>query len=68
MKLNRIRVVLAEKDKTNKWLSDKVGKSQVTVSRWCSNDHQPSLQDLQIIAEALDVDIKDLINSTKKDV
>lgn len=67
MKLNRIRVVLAEKDKTNKWLSEKVGKSQVTVSRWCSNDHQPSLQDLKIIAEALDVDIKDLINSTKQD-
>lgn len=65
MKLNRIKVALAEKDKTNKWLSEKVGKSQVTVSRWCSNEHQPSLQDLWIIAEALDIDVRELIYSNK---
>lgn len=66
MKLNRIKIVLAEHDKTNKWLAEQVGKGQVTVSRWCSNSHQPSLQDLQVIAQALDIDIRELINSTKE--
>lgn len=66
MKLNRIKIVLAEHDKTNKWLAEQVGKSQVTVSRWCSNSHQPSLQNLAVIAEALDIDIKILIHSTKE--
>ena len=66
MKLNRIKVVLAEHDKTNKWLAEQVGKSQVTISRWCSNSHQPSLQDLAMIAEVLDIDIKNLMHSTKE--
>ncbi len=63
--INRIRVVLAEKDRTNKWLSEKVGKNRTTVSRWCTNDMQPSLETLVEIAEALDVDIRDLLVSTK---
>lgn len=63
--INRIRVVLAEKDRTNKWLSEKVDKNRTTVSRWCTNDMQPSLETLVEIAEALDVDIRELLNSTK---
>ncbi len=63
--LNRIRVVLAEKDRTNKWLAEKTGKNRTTVSRWCTNDMQPSLESLSRIAEALDVDIRDLIVKTK---
>ncbi|MGV7106473.1 helix-turn-helix transcriptional regulator [Flavobacterium sp. U410] len=63
--INRIRVVLAEKDRTNKWLSEKVDKNRTTVSRWCTNDMQPSLETLVDIAEALDVDIRELLNPTK---
>ncbi|MBI1222891.1 MAG: helix-turn-helix domain-containing protein [Bacteroidetes bacterium] len=63
--INRIRVVLAEQDRTNKWLSEKVDKNRTTVSRWCTNDMQPSLETLLEIAEALDVDIRELLISTK---
>ena len=63
--INRIRVVLAEKDRTNKWLSEKVGKNRTTVSRWCTNDMQPSLETLVEIAEALGVDVRELLISTK---
>jgi putative transcriptional regulator len=64
--INRIRVVLAEKGLTNKWLAEKMGKNQTTISRWCSNDMQPSLDTLMEIASALSVDVKDLLNSTLK--
>ncbi len=63
--INRIRVVLAEKDRTNKWLSEKVRKNRTTVSRWCTNDMQPSLETLVEIAEVLDVDVRELLISTK---
>ncbi len=63
--INRIRVVLAEQDRTNKWLAERVGKSRTTVSRWCTNDMQPSLETLREIAEALGADIRELLISTK---
>lgn len=63
--INRIRVVLAEQDRTNKWLAEKVDKSRTTVSRWCTNEMQPSLETLREIAEALGVDIRSLLISTK---
>lgn len=63
---NRIRVVLAEQDRTNKWLAEKVGKNRTTVSRWCTNDMQPSIETLAEIAEILDVDIRELLLPTKK--
>ena len=62
--INRIRVVLAEQDRTNKWLAEKVGKSRTTVSRWCTNEMQPSLETLREIAEALGVDIRELLIPT----
>lgn len=62
--INRIRVVLAEQDRTNKWLAERVGKSRTTVSRWCTNDMQPSLETLREIAEALGVDIRELLVPT----
>lgn len=62
--INRIRVVLAEQDRTNKWLAERVGKSRTTVSRWCTNDMQPSLETLRDIAEALGVDIRELLVPT----
>lgn len=66
MKINRLKVVLAEKEKTNKWLAEQLNKSEVTVSRWVTNEIQPSMETLLEIAKVLDVDIKDLINSSKK--
>lgn len=63
--INRIRVVLAEQDRTNKWLSERVNKNRTTVSRWCTNDMQPSLETLVEIADALNVDIRELLVPTK---
>ena len=65
MKINRLKVILAEKDKTNKWLAEKLGKSEVTISRWCTNEVQPSLDTLTEIAQLLKIDIKELLNSTR---
>lgn len=65
MKINRLKVILAEKEKTNKWLAEKLGKSEVTISRWCTNEVQPSLDTLKEIAQLLKIDIKELLNSTK---
>ena len=66
--LNRIKVVLAEQKKTGKWLSEQLGVNVATTSRWCSNVTQPDLQTLDKIAKLLDVDVKDLLNSTEKKV
>ena len=63
--INRLKVVLAEKKRTNKWLSEQVGKDPATVSKWCTNTMQPNLQTLVAIAKALDVDVKDLLWSIK---
>lgn len=64
--INRIRVVLAEKERTNVWLAEKLEVNPVTVSKWCTNTNQPLLETLVEIAKALDVDILELLNSTKK--
>ena len=64
--LNRIKVVLVEKGKTGKWLAEQLGKSNCSVSKWCSNSIQPDLLTLDKIAKLLDVDVKDLLNSTEK--
>ncbi|MCF0121823.1 MAG: helix-turn-helix transcriptional regulator [Lachnospiraceae bacterium] len=60
---NRIKVVLAEKRKSNKWLAEQTGKTEMTVSRWTRNKMQPSIEQLFIISRVLGVDSKDLINS-----
>lgn len=65
--LNRLKVVLAEKKRTNKWLAQQLGKDPATVSKWCTNTAQPGLETLREIANLLDIDIKDLLNSTKDD-
>lgn len=64
--LNRIKVVLVEKKRTGKWLAGELGKSSCTVSKWCSNIAQPDLRTLDQIAKLLEVDVKDLLNSTEK--
>ena len=64
-RINRIKVVLAEKNRTGKWLAEQLQKNEATVSRWRSNTSQPSLEVLTRIAEILNMDRKDLINSSK---
>ena len=63
-KINRIKVVLVEQGKTGKWLSEQVGKNEATVSRWCYNRMQPSLDMLVKIASLLNVDPRSLINGS----
>ena len=63
--INRLKVVLAEKKRANKWLAEQLGKDQATVSKWCTNASQPSLEMLLKIAETLEVDMKDLLWSLK---
>lgn len=62
--INRIKVVLVEKKKTNKWLADQIGKDQATVSKWCTNTTQPTLETLIEIAKILEVDIRELLVPT----
>ena len=64
--LNRLKVVLGEKKRTSKWLAEELGKNVATVSKWCTNTIQPDLPTLNRIAELLDVDIKELINSNRE--
>lgn len=59
--INRIKVVLVEKQRTSKWLAEQLGKSENTVSKWCSNKVQPSLESLVEIARILDIDIRELL-------
>jgi transcriptional regulator with XRE-family HTH domain len=63
--INRIKVVLAEKKRTNRWLAEELGKDPATVSKWCTNSSQPDLSTLKKAAKLLDVDVKDLLWSTK---
>jgi transcriptional regulator with XRE-family HTH domain len=60
-KYNRIKSVLAEQEKTSIWLAEQIGKDKSTVSRWCTNDMQPSIETLFIIAKTLNVSPKDLL-------
>ena len=62
--LNRLKAALAEQGKTNRWLSEQLGKSDNTVSRWCANKVQPSIIQLNEIARVLEIDVRTLINPT----
>ena len=59
--LNRLKLVLVEKKKTGKWLAEQLGKDTTTVSKWCTNTSQPSLETRVEIAKILDVDINELV-------
>ena len=59
--LNRFKVVLAEKKKTNKWLASQLGKDPATITKWCTNSAQPNLENLVEIAKCLEVTVNDLI-------
>ena len=63
--INRLKVVLVEQKKTGKWLAEQLGKDPSTVSKWCSNKMQPSLEILIQIAGLLDIDVREIIVNTK---
>ena len=63
--VNRIKVVLVEKKRTSKWLSEQLRKDPATISKWCTNTSQPDLVTLTKVAASLDVDVRQLINKTK---
>ena len=65
-KYNRIKIVLTEQDRSSKWLAEKIEKDKSTVSRWCTNDMQPSIETLFQISEILNVSVKELINENAK--
>ena len=64
--INRIKIALAERNKTNRWLAEKTGKSDITISRWVQNKTQPSLVQLVEIAKVLEISPKDLINDIRQ--
>ena len=63
--INRLKLVLVEKKRTAKWLAEELQKAPTTVSKWCTNTSQPSLETLLEIAELLEVDVKELLHSSK---
>ena len=63
--MNRLKVVLAETKRTNRWLAEQLGKDEATVSKWCTNTSQPSLETLFQIAECLGVSVQELIRKEK---
>ena len=63
--INRLKLVLVEKKRTAKWLAEELQKAPATVSKWCTNTSQPSLETLLEIAKLLEVDVKDLMHSSK---
>lgn len=65
IQINRIKTVLSDSGRTNKWLAEKLGKNQTTVSRWCTNESQPPLETLYQISILLKTDIRELLNKTK---
>ncbi len=62
---NRIKIVLAEKEKSAKWLAEQLDKDKSTVSRWCTNDMQPSIETFYEIAKVLDIEVRELFVATK---
>ena len=63
--INRLKVVLADKKRTNKWLAEQLGKDRATVSKWCTNTSQPSLEMLLKIADLLEINYTELIRNDK---
>ena len=63
--INRIKVVLVEKKRTNKWLAEQLGKDPATVSKWCTNTCQPGIETLLDIARVLDVEVGELLRAPK---
>ena len=67
MDFNRLKVILAENKRTGKWLAERLGKNEATVSRWCTNEAQPSIETLFKIAKILNVNVRNLLTESKKE-
>ena len=65
--INRIKVVLADKNKTNKWLAEQLGRDPATASKWCTNTSQPGVETLIEIARLLEVEVGDLLRVHKNE-
>lgn len=65
--LNRIKVILADKQRTNKWLAEQLGKDKTTISKWCTNSSQPDLESLIKTARLLEVEVTDLLREENVD-
>lgn len=65
--INRIKAVLAERQRTSKWLAEQLHRDQATVSKWCTNTYQPTIETFVEIARLLDVDVRTLFVGTKKE-
>ena len=65
--MNRIKVMIVDRGRTNNWLAEQLGKDRTTVSKWCTNTAQPGLETLLQIAKCLEVDVKELLHSSKED-
>jgi len=65
--INRLKIVLVEQSRTNKWLAEKLSKNITTVSRWCTNETQPGIETMIEIADILNVDVRELLVSTKQE-
>ncbi len=66
--INRIKLALVEKKRTSKWLSEQLKREPTTVSKWCTNTSQPSLETLLEIADLLEIDIRELLNTSRENV
>ena len=64
--MNRLKVVLAEKKRTNRWLAEQLGKDQATISKWCTNTSQPGLETLYQIAKLLGSEVQELLQPVEK--
>ena len=64
--MNRLKVVLAEKKRTNRWLAEQLGKHQATISKWCTNTSQPGLETLYQIAKLLEIEVQELLQPVDK--
>ena len=64
--INRLKIVLAEQKRTNKWLAQQLKRDQATVSKWCTNTAQPGLETLVEISDVLEVDVRELLHSTRR--
>lgn len=63
---NRIKIVLAEKEQSAKWLAEQLNKDKSIVSRWCTNDMQPSVETFYEIAKVLDIEVRELFVASKE--
>jgi putative transcriptional regulator len=60
-KINRLKIVLAEKDKSNNWLAEQLGRDKATISKWCTNTSQPDIETFIKISKLLNVELADLV-------